>query len=110
MIKTLTDVAGKSYNTVASVAREKWLEQDPSQITLLVNNIIWSGKVEACLKQIADSTDINALKKFFDKSVELLTNLIKMVQGELTRPMRQKIMCLITMDTHSRDVIDKLIQ
>ena len=32
-----------------------------------------------------------------------------MVQGSLSKPMRQKIMCLITMDTHSRDVIDKLI-
>ena len=31
-----------------------------------------------------------------------------MVQGDLTKNMRQKIMCLITMDTHSRDVIDRL--
>ena len=33
-----------------------------------------------------------------------------MVQGDLDRPMRQKIMCLITIDAHSRDIIDKLIQ
>ena len=31
-----------------------------------------------------------------------------MVQGELTSGMRQKIMCMITMDAHSRDIIDKL--
>jgi len=31
-----------------------------------------------------------------------------MVQGKLSKNMRQKIMCLITMDTHSRDTIDKL--
>ena len=31
-----------------------------------------------------------------------------MVQGDLGKNMRQKIMCLITMDTHSRDVIDRL--
>jgi dynein heavy chain len=48
------------------------------------------------------------LKDFFKKSVELLTDLIKMVQGDLDKNMRQKIMCLITMDTHSRDVVDKL--
>ena len=30
------------------------------------------------------------------------------MQGELTPGERQKIMCLITLDTHSRDVIDKL--
>ena len=45
----------------------------------------------------------------FDKQVELLTELIKMVQGQLTPGMRQKIMCLITMDAHSRDIIEKLI-
>jgi len=31
-----------------------------------------------------------------------------MVQGELTAGMRQKIMCMITMDAHSRDIIEKL--
>ena len=31
-----------------------------------------------------------------------------MVQGELTKEERQKIMCLITLDTHSRDIIEKL--
>jgi dynein heavy chain, axonemal len=31
-----------------------------------------------------------------------------MVQGDLTKPLRQKIMCMITMDAHSRDIIDKL--
>ena len=45
----------------------------------------------------------------FDNQVELLTELIKMVQGQLTPGMRQKIMCLITMDAHSRDIIEKLI-
>lgn len=49
------------------------------------------------------------MKTYYKESVENLTNLIKMVQGDLDKPLRQKIMCLITMDTHSRDVIDKLI-
>jgi len=53
---------------------------------------------------------MNSLKDFYKKSVELLTELIRMVRGDLSRAMRQKLMCLITMDTHSRDVVDKLIQ
>ena len=32
-----------------------------------------------------------------------------MVQGDLDKAVRQKIMCMITMDAHSRDIIDKLI-
>lgn len=31
-----------------------------------------------------------------------------MVQGDLSKSSRQKIMCLITLDTHSRDIIEKL--
>jgi len=31
-----------------------------------------------------------------------------MVQGDLTKPVRQKIMCMITMDAHSRDIIGQL--
>jgi dynein heavy chain, axonemal len=45
MISTLTNVTEVSVGNVLTLSREKWLEQDPSQITLLVNNIIWSGNV-----------------------------------------------------------------
>ena len=40
---------------------------------------------------------------------EELVGLIKMVQGDLDKPLRQKIMCMITLDTHSRDIMDQLI-
>ena len=31
-----------------------------------------------------------------------------MVQGKLEKPVRMKIMCLITMDAHSRDIVEQL--
>lgn len=64
--------------------------------------------IEDCFKKISDGSNVNALKDYFKESVIKLTDLIKMVQGKLTPNLRQKIMCLITMDTHSRDIIDKL--
>ncbi len=48
------------------------------------------------------------MKKCHLNQVKLLADLIKMVQGDLSRPMRQKIGCMITMDAHSRDIIEKL--
>jgi dynein heavy chain len=45
------------------------------------------------------------LKELFKVSVVKLTDLIKMVQGDLAKNLRQKIMCLITLDTHSRDIV-----
>lgn len=81
---------------------------DPAQITLLVNNTLTSSAIENCFKKISDGSNVNALKDEFKTSVEALTALIRMVQGELTKEERQKIMCLITLDTHSRDIIEKL--
>lgn len=49
------------------------------------------------------------MKKFKDLSIEKLTELIKLVQGDLKKDLRSKLMCLITIDTHNRDTIEKLI-
>ena len=62
----------------------------------------WVINVEKAFKE-------NNLPKALQDQKDLLTDLIKMVQGDLSRPMRQKIACMITMDAHSRDIIAKLI-
>jgi len=48
------------------------------------------------------------MPKCHQKQIDDLKALIMMVQGDLTKPVRQKIMCLITMDAHSRDIIGQL--
>lgn len=45
MVSTLREIADGSFKIIGSTERKKWLERDPAQITLLVNNIIWSAKV-----------------------------------------------------------------
>ena len=108
MVTTLRDIATSSFKNNQTMGRKEWIESDPAQITLLVNNIVTSGLIEDCFRKISDGSNVNALKDFFKVSVEKLTELIKFVQGDLDKSMRQKIMCLITMDTHSRDILDKL--
>jgi dynein heavy chain len=46
MNKTLNELAVHSVKTFATMNRKEWIEQDPAQITLLVNNIFWSTNVE----------------------------------------------------------------
>lgn len=69
----------------------------------------WSRKVEECFDAINNEGDLDALKRYQVESNDNLTNLIKMVQGKLDNGVRQKVMVLITMDTHSRDVNERLI-
>nr|SYZ35238.1 PtDNAH9b [Paramecium tetraurelia] len=114
MIDTLRELAKKSFGCYDSktcqlqMDRKTWIDQDPAQIALLVNNIMWSVQVEEAFGKIANG-DMNALKDYYKRSVEALTELIRFVRGDLTKSLRQKLMCLITMDAHSRDTIGKLI-
>lgn len=87
MINTLREIARKSFKNKETFDRKKWIENDPAQITLLVNNVIWSAAVEDCFIKIAGG-DMNSLKEFLKVSIELLTELIRFVRGDLSRPMR----------------------
>lgn len=54
---------------------------DPAQITILVNNTVTSSQIEQCFQKISDGSNVNALKDYYRQSVEMLTGLIRMVQG-----------------------------
>jgi dynein heavy chain len=70
-------------------------------VTLLINMVNWVVNVEKAFAS-------KKMEQAYKDQVKLLTDLILMVQGDLTKSMRQKIMCMITMDAHSRDIILKL--
>ena len=99
-------VVQDSISRFAKSKREDWLREDPSQVTLLVNLMDWVSKTEETFLQLP--TKPSALKDYWEYVKGQLTSLITLVQGELPRPIRVKVMNLITMDTHSRDIIDKL--
>ncbi len=106
MKSSLNIIASKSVVNQHTMKKVDWLKQDPAQITLLVNMTNWSRNVEAAFASL--KTNPKAMQGAFDDQVAGLSELIKLVQGDLEKPMRQKIMCLITIDAHSRDIIEKL--
>ena len=63
----------------------------------------WVINVEKAFLAVAANKA--AIKDCYTDQNNALKALIMMVQGDLTKPVRQKIMCLITMDAHSRDII-----
>jgi len=77
-------------------------------VTLLINNCCWVILVEGAFQAVA--TDKHAVEKAHKQQVGDLQGLIMMVQGDLEKPVRQKIMCMITMDAHSRDILDMLVR
>eukprot|EP00698_Gefionella_okellyi_P005145 TRINITY_DN1471_c0_g1_i4.p1 TRINITY_DN1471_c0_g1~~TRINITY_DN1471_c0_g1_i4.p1 ORF type:complete len:2448 (+),score=753.76 TRINITY_DN1471_c0_g1_i4:538-7881(+) len=105
-LRAILNDAIKTYEV--SKPRHEWLKDFPSQCMLVATQVHWARQVAVAFKQ-AQSGDRQALKKYNEKQIEQLVMLIKMVQGELPRELRSKVMILITMDTHARDVVANLV-
>jgi dynein heavy chain len=103
MRNTLRDTSKKSLKRFSEVPKETWLLEDPAQVTLLINVCSWVINVEKAFQAYAGNK--NAVKDCYKAQANDLKDLVIMVQSDLTKPVRQKIMCLITMDAHSRDII-----
>ena len=106
MRSSLKDIAGESLVKLGKMTKEAWLKDDPAQTTLLINILVWTRDVEEAFGKL--KSNAMAMKDCQNNQVKLLSDLIKMVQGDLSRPLRMKLMCMITMDAHSRDIIGKL--
>jgi dynein heavy chain len=99
MRKSLRDIAVRSYPKSQSDPRTEWLKTDAAQCTLLVCLNNWVASVE----QGFIKDDIAGAHK---KCIDDLTDLIKMVMDpEMSKALRTKVMCMITMDAHSRDIL-----
>jgi dynein heavy chain len=102
---SLKDISVASIKKFTTMDKETWILGDPAQVVLLINVCNW---VILCEKAFVsyNGGDKQAIEKAFEQQKEDLKNLIMLVQGNLTKPQRQKVMCLITMDAHSRDIIN----
>ena len=76
---------------------------DAAQIVLLVSLIDYSKCME---KAIAGGT----LSVYLEKHVDELNKLINLTMKIDNKEDRQRVMCMITMDTHGRDICMNLIR
>jgi len=107
MRSSLRDISVKSLKKASEVDKGEWIAQDPAQVLLLINNIQWVMACEAGFK-VVQGGDKEGMNKAWDNQKAILGGLIVMAQSDISKPIRQKVMCLITMDAHSRDIIEQL--
>ena len=62
------------------------------------------------LSMIKDRGDKKSLKSMKKKQISMLTKFSDAIRGNLTPIQRAKIVALVTIEVHARDVIDKLIK
>jgi len=103
MRTTLRVTSGRANASSPNHARTEWLKMYPSQCMLLVSMTLYTAAVEVGFKAAS-------LKPTHTDCVNGLTDLIKTVQdAHMPKDVRMKSMCLITMDAHSRDIIQNMM-
>ncbi|XP_039193883.1 dynein heavy chain 2, axonemal isoform X2 [Crotalus tigris] len=88
--------------------RDKWVKEWPGQMVITASQIQWTADVSKCLATCKERGDKKYLKAMKKKQISMLNKYSEAIRGSLTKIMRLKIVALVTVEVHARDVIEKL--
>jgi len=74
-------------------------------LALLTTQIVWSEDVARAFEDLAGGNEL-AMKECFGIIKSRIEGLIRKVRGQLSFLERNKIINIITIDVHGRDVVD----
>ena len=99
----------KAYPKNNRAQKERWIKEWPGQHLILAGKIMWTSSCTRACESVAKGNK-KAIKKLKRKQVKYLAELSDFVRGKLTRVERKKLVALITMEIHSRDVMERMIK
>ncbi|TKS92669.1 Dynein heavy chain 2, axonemal [Collichthys lucidus] len=88
--------------------RDKWVKDWPGQMLITASQIQWTTDVTRSLITSKERADKSSLKSMKKKQVAMLQSYSEIIRGNLSKVLRLKIVALVTVEVHARDVIDKL--
>ncbi|KAM5307672.1 dynein axonemal heavy chain 2 [Glossophaga mutica] len=88
--------------------RDKWVKEWAGQVVITASQIQWTADVTKCLVTAKERGDKKILKVVKKKQVSILNKYSEAIRGNLTKIMRLKIVGLVTIEIHARDVLEKL--
>jgi len=89
-------------------AREYWLEDYCSQLGLVGTQISWTEETHKAFDEIESGSE-SAMKEHKKVNDDRIDKLIKRVQSPLSRDVRNKIITVITIDVHGRDIVEQMV-
>jgi dynein heavy chain, axonemal len=110
MRKTLHELLEKTYQSLRKMhqRRDKWMEMWPGQLCLISTQLKWTTDCTKCLELVKILNEKAPLKKLKKRQNKMLAKLSELTRQELSEQMRLKLNSMITIEIHSRDVIEKL--
>uniref|UniRef100_H3HCG5 AAA+ ATPase domain-containing protein n=1 Tax=Phytophthora ramorum TaxID=164328 RepID=H3HCG5_PHYRM len=106
--KEMHDSIETAANWDVEKPRHQWLFDYPAQVVLNSTQIYWTEETEMALEEFENGQE-DSVKRYLTVCNQRLEQLINLVLGNLSSPDRCKIIALITLDVHSRDVVKKLV-
>ncbi|KAJ3404107.1 Dynein heavy chain 2, axonemal, partial [Chytridiales sp. JEL 0842] len=87
--------------------RDKWIKDWPGQLLITSGLIQWTQDCTKALQEV-EKGEKHALKDLKKKQISGLKKLADLVKSPLSKVERKKLIALITVEVHSRDVIEKM--
>lgn len=100
---------GQTLSSMKKAKRDKWLRDWPGMLLITSSLISWTTDCTKALLEV-ENGDKLALKTLKKKQMSGLKKLAELVKTPLTKIERKKLIALITIEVHSRDVIDKMVK
>merc|ERR1719160_988970 len=88
--------------------KEKWVKEFPGQLLITSGQIAWTTDCAAALVRV-EKGQKNALKMLKKSQTKHIAKLTDMIRKPLSKVERGKLVALITIEVHARDVQDILI-
>eukprot|EP01042_Synura_sphagnicola_P000546 gene546-588_t len=89
--------------------KEKWVKDTIGQLLITTGSIMWTTDCIRALNSISGGSK-NALRVQKKKQVSYLNKLTAIIRGQLSKIERNKVVSLITMEIHNRDVIERMVR
>ncbi|XP_047429543.1 dynein axonemal heavy chain 2 [Mugil cephalus] len=107
---TLKDSLNTCHSVLKTIKgpRDKWVREWPGQMLITASQIQWTLDVTKSLITCKERGDKSSLKFMWKKQVSMLRCYSETIRNDLSKVLRLKIVALVTVEVHARDVIAKL--
>ncbi|KAK2951927.1 putative Dynein beta chain, ciliary [Blattamonas nauphoetae] len=100
---------GDGVSSFEETTQDQFIFSVCAQIALVTGSIFWNTEVVMAFESLEEGNE-NALKDYNKKQQQRLNILVQKTQTQLSKLDRQKLMTVITLDVHARDVVANLIR
>ncbi|XP_038668758.1 dynein heavy chain 12, axonemal [Scyliorhinus canicula] len=105
MLRSVHDVIDQSQQDFPENKRSDWVVNWPGQVVICVSQMFWTAEVETAIR-----SGSQGLKKYCTKLQKQLHDIVELVRGQLSKQTRITLGALVTIDVHSRDVVEDMIK